>query len=291
MAKTAHRSWFRIALARAAGAPVLVAAPGEHLGAAIALAEHHVSGSWVVAAEQASEADIPLGESVGKSGKQGVVELDSASAANVATFAWPIGVVPQLAQAATLAGTRRGYAIRPDPTLFVVEAVTEREHLGELFLGMVERLPAADNLEIKVLEHYEEPGPTEVWLTSRVNAKKIIAFLDERDAELFGNGHIEIAVYIRDKHATLRLTEHKTVVFVADDRALADDVARWLADLEIPRIADTELVTIARAPHFHYRPAKSRDRVKFGEALYRQRLRKVATVRANAPVATPREPD
>jgi hypothetical protein len=42
-------------------------------------------------------------------------------------------------------------------------------------------------------------------------------------------------------------------------------------------------------PHFHYRLAKSRDRKKLGEALFRERLRRVDTLRAAA--TGPREPD
>ena len=42
-------------------------------------------------------------------------------------------------------------------------------------MGMIERLPAGDNLEVRVLDHFEDAATTDVWLTSRVNAKKIIA--------------------------------------------------------------------------------------------------------------------
>ena len=59
------RTWYRIALAASTGASVLVAAQGEHLGAAIAAAEAHGPGSHAIAIEVAAGDDVPLGESVG----------------------------------------------------------------------------------------------------------------------------------------------------------------------------------------------------------------------------------
>jgi len=39
------------------------------------------------------------------------------------------------------------------------------------------------------------------------------------------------------------------------------------------------LVRVSDVPHFHHRGAKARDRKKLGEELYRQRLRRVDTLR------------
>ena len=128
-----------------------------------------------------------------------------------------------------------------------------------------------------MLDHFEDAGASDVWLTSRIDARKILRFLDDHDEELIGNGHLELSVYVRKHKATLRLTEHKTVVWLAEDRALEDEVGRWLGELELPRAS--ELVTVRDAPHFHYRPARSRDRKKLGEELYRQRLRRVDSVK------------
>ncbi|HEU0037235.1 MAG TPA: hypothetical protein VFQ53_41780 [Kofleriaceae bacterium] len=266
------RTWYRVAIARPHAAPMLLAAEGEHLGMAIATAEHHVKGAYAIAAEVANSAEIPLGESVGK---ERVVEIGDAP--ELPTFHWPVGVIPSLAAPTERAEARRGYTIHDDPNLFVVEAQTEAEHLTDLFMGMIERLPTADNLEIRVLDHFEDAGTTDVYLTSRVDAKKILRFLDDHDDELFGNGHLETSIYIRKHKATLRLTEHKTVVWLSEDRTLETEVAGWLKDLAVPRVPS--LVTITRTPHFHYRPAKSRDRNKLEEYLYRQRLRRVDTLR------------
>jgi hypothetical protein len=283
MTHAVTRTWYRLALARpgATGAgAVLVAASGEHLGAAVAAAEHHVSGGHVIAAELASSDQVPLGESVGK---HPVVVLDEPAPGpdDLPAFRWPAGVLPQLGRGAALAGARRGYAIHadaapraaPSPALLAIEAQTDADHLVDLFLGLIERLPTADNLEVRVLDHYDDAGRTDVWLTSRVNAKKILRFLDDHDVELIGNGHVELSVYVRAHRATLRLTEHKTVLWLAEERALEAEVTGWLRELAVPRISP--LVTIASAPHFHYRPAKSRDRKKLSDELYRQRLRRV----------------
>jgi hypothetical protein len=268
VARAETRSWYRVAIALHGCADrSLVAASGEHVGEALDTAR---ATGWPIAVGAALASDIPLGESVGK---HHVVALGDAPA-ELPSFRWPLGVVPELGAGAALAAIRPGWTERASESLYVVEAQTEADNVGELFMGLVERLPSADNLEIRVLDHFEAAGATDVWLTSRVNGKKIIRFLDDHDAELFGNGHIEIGVYVRAHKATLRMTEHKTIVWLAEQRALAADVARWLAELDVPRV--DSLVTIRDAPHVHYRPTKSRGRAKLGEELYRQRLRKVA---------------
>jgi hypothetical protein len=183
-------------------------------------------------------------------------------------------VLPQIGHSVA---ARRGYVERPDPKLLVLEAMTDGDHLVDLFLGIVERLPAADNLEVRILDHFEGTGATNVWLTSRVNAKTIIRFLDDHESDIIFNGHVEVSVYVRRHRATLRLTEHKTVVWLAEERALEADMTKWLAELAIPRV--DSIATINAASHFHYRPAKSRDRKKLADQLYRQRLRVVDTVR------------
>lgn len=264
MARAAnHRSWYRVAL----GNGQIVAASGEHLGQAVVAAEQHAK-SFAVAVAQADA--TPLGDSVGK---QAVVATSETMAPTA--FHAPAGALPAIGSGLVL---RRGWIERPSESGFVVEAQTDAAHLVDLYLGLIERVPSADNLEVRVLPHYEDTGTTDVWLTSRVNAQKILRFLDDHDEELFGNGHIEISVYVRSHKATLRLTEHKTVAWIADDRALAGDVTKWLAELAVPPVE--ALPTVAGVPHFHYRGAKSRDRKKLGEELYRQRLRRVDKVPA-----------
>jgi len=241
------------------------------MGQAIAEARDHVEGSWPIAVEHAASENIPLGESVGK----GHV-LMLGSAPPIPTFRWPTGVLPALDSAAVFEGVQRGWAVHDREKLFVIEAQTDDEHLTDLFLGIIERLPAADNLEVRVLDHFEDAAATDVWLTSRINAKKILRFLDDHDVELLGNGHLELSVYLRAQKATLRLTEHKTVAWLAEDNALEADVTKWLRELDVPRV--DKLITVRDGPHFHYRPAKSRDRKKLSDELYRQRLRKVDSV-------------
>ena len=265
------RTWYRIALGRAGGAPpTVVAAAGEHMGVAVATAERHVPRSFAIAAEPASDSDIPLGESIGKSP---VVEIGAAP--SVPVFHWPVGVLPELTRAEAAGGVRRGWIVRPHGSLLVIEAQTDAEHLTDLFLGMIERLPSADNLEVRVQDHFENAGKTDVWLTSRIDARRILRFLDDHDVELLGNGHLELSIYVRAHRATLRLTEHKTVVWLANERALEAEVCRWFGELLVPPV--DSLVTVKDAPHFHYRHKASRDRKKLGEELYRQRLRCVDT--------------
>jgi hypothetical protein len=274
------RTWYRVAVARSGGVPAVVAAAGEHMGVAVAAAERHAPGSFAIAAEIADESQIPLGESLGKSA---VVELGAAP--ELPVFRWPVGVLPKLSAAGAASGAQRGWVHRPATDLQVIEAQTTADHLTDLFLGLIERLPSADNLEVRLLDHFEDGG-AEVWLTSRVDARRILRLLDDHDDDLLGNGHLELSVYLRAQRATLRLTEHRTVVWLASDRALEADIARWLRELEVPAVA--ALVTVKDAPHIHYRPARSRDRKRLGEVLYRERLRRVDALQPAAARA-PRE--
>jgi hypothetical protein len=276
------RTWYRIALARPGGPSLLVAAAGEHMGAAVAAAERHAPRSFAIAVELAPDSDIPLGDSLGKSG---IVDLGAAP--EVPVFHWPVGVLPQLSALALSAagaggverggGVQRGWIERPHDELLVIEAQTDADHVTDLFMGMIERLPSADNLEVRMLDHFDNAGHTDVWLTSRVDARWILRFLDDHDAELFGNGHLELSVYVRAQRATLRLTEHKTVVWLEQGRALDAQVRGWLGELSVPHAE--HLVGIKDVPHYHYRPAKSRDRRRLGDELFRQRLRKVDTLK------------
>ena len=288
------RTWYRIALARDGHEPIVVAAAGEHMGAAVEAAQASLAESWAVAADTVTATDlVPLGDSVGKNG---VVQLGAAPV-DTPRFRFPAGVLPRLGATAPLASVQRGFAMRPDPELVVVEAQTDAANLVDLFLGMIERVPTADNLEIRVLEHYDGGASTgagsaaegrrgsidggastDVWLTSRVDAKKVIRFLDEHDRDLIENGHVEINVYVRSQKGTLRLSEHKTVVWLAEGNALAAEVVGWFGELGIPRTDD--LVTVASVPHFHYRPAKSLDRKKLADGLFRDRLRRVARLKS-----------
>src|ERR1700748_19000 len=102
-------TWYRIALRRAGGPPVVIAAAGEHMGIAVAAAERHVPGGFAIAVEVAEDSEIPLGESLRKSA---LGELGAAP--DVPVFHWPVGVLPQLSRAAPASAVQRGWIVRPD---------------------------------------------------------------------------------------------------------------------------------------------------------------------------------
>lgn len=263
-------AWYRIALDDGDRVQ-LVVAPGEHLGAAIALAYARAARgrpAWAIAAEAAPAGDVPLGESVGK----GVV-VERTPPADLPRWRWPDGVLPTIEGARRLGAPRAGFARRRHDAAHVVEAMVPGDRLIETFMQRVEQLPAADNVEIKVAGHHDGAGQTEVWLTPRIDVKKAIRFLDDHDVELLGSGHVEVSIYLRAQRATLRLTEHKTIVWVCEDDATADEMSGWLAarDLApVPAIAE-----IASVAHYHWRGAKTLPRKKLLERLHRLRLRRV----------------
>jgi hypothetical protein len=267
------RSWYRVAVATKTGAPQLLLASGEHMGQAIAEAAKEISG-WPIAVDPGTAEEIPLGESVGKGH---VVKLGEAPA-TLSTFHWPAGALPATAGGTT--GVVRGWIERTAEGLSVIEAQTDHDHLIDLYLGLIERLPSGDNLEIRLLDHFDAAGVTDVWLTSRITVKKVLRFLDDHDDELFGNGHVELSVYVRAHKATLRLTQHKTVVWLSEGGALVPELERWLRELEVPHV--TALPSVADGAHHHYRPANSRDRKKLGDELFKQRLRKVDSIKPSS---------
>ena len=262
-------AWYRVAVGHPDAPPSLVVAPGEHLGAAIAAATSRHKGAWPIAVAAAAPDEVPLGESV----RKGIVVEKDAPTELPADLRWPTGIVPSLTVPGhKLAAMAPGWTRHPDDALLVIEAQVMVE-LGELFLGLVERLPVADNLEVRILDHHDGGGGEEVWLTPRLDVKRAIRFLDDHDVELVDNGHVEVSLYLRKERSTLRLTEHKTVVWLSEDLATADRVAEWLAELEVPRV--DALTTIADTAHFHYRPVRSSARDRMITRLGSMKLRRV----------------
>jgi hypothetical protein len=187
-------------------------------------------------------------------------------------FRWPRGVVPTIEAARTLRPVEGHLRSQHDATL-AIEAVVAGDRLLDVFLDVVERLPVADNVEVRITGQYDDAGTAEVWLSPRIDVKKAIRFLDDHDVELLGNGHIDVAIYLRADRSTLRLTEHKTLVWLTESAELADRFAAWMTERAVPAVDELQL--IAAVDHYHWRPASARSRVKLLEHLHRARLRKV----------------
>lgn len=266
--------WYRVALVDGDRTRVAIA-PGEQLGDAIrlALARAGRKDAWPFAVEPAEARDVPLGESVGK----GVVVERGEAPAGVTPFRWPSGVLPTLAGARALGRVSVGHARSRHGETEVVEAVVAGDQLVETFHQLVELLPSADNIEVRVMDHYDQGSETEVWLTPRLaDVRKVTRFLDDHDVELLGNGHVEVSVYLRKERSTLRLTEHKTIVWLTEDPALADRFAGWLVERDLPAVEPLALV--ASVDHYHWRPPSTRSRKKLTQYLHRMRLRCVDTL-------------
>jgi len=269
--------WYRIALADGDGTRLAVA-PGEELGQAIELARARAgrgeaSSIWPIAAEPAAPGEVPLGESVGKGVVvERLVAHDDVTV--VPVFRWPTGVLPTLEGARALGRPTEGHERSQHGATEAVEAVIAGDRLIETFLDIVELLPAADNVEVKVTGHHDATGTTEVWLTPRLaDVRKAIRFLDDHDVELLGNGHVEVAVYLRKQRSTLRLTEHKTILWLTEESGLADTFVEWLVEREVP--ATATLARLSAVAHYHWRPTATRNRKKLLQHLHRMRLRRV----------------
>ncbi len=264
-------TWFRIALGTDDG-PRLVVAPGPHLGAAIELASRRLGKAWPLAAATAAPGEVPLGESVGK----GVIALRDRPE-KVGAFRWPRGVVAALdggARPTVVTGTVE----RAASAGWALEAVAGGDDARERFLSIVERLPAVDNLEVRVAAHFDG-GRDDVWLTPRLSdPRRALRFLDDFEVDLLDSGHVDVAAYVRAPQSTWRLTQHKTLVWMTVDDALHARVRGWLDEAGLPR--REALPTIADGPHHHYRPAAASPRARLETRLHRARLRKVASTPA-----------
>jgi hypothetical protein len=273
-------TWYRIAFDDGDGVRLAVA-PGDHLGAAIGVAAARLGRNrpvWPVAAAQAPPGDVPLGESVGKGV---VVERIAPDTLEVSRrFHYPSGVVAALGggpRPPLVTGfiDRSGDRASGEP--LVLEAVVEGEGARERFLEVVERLPVVDNIEVQVADHFDG-GNTEVWLTPRLkDPRRALRFLDDFSLDLLDNGHVDVAVYVREPRSTFRLTQHKTLLWMSVDDGLHAKVRAWLehAGLE----ARDELATIAGSPHHHYRPAAASARGKLETRLGKAGMRKVDTLK------------
>ena len=269
------RSWYRIALAGATPHPVVVVAPGAHLGEAIANAVKHAGkGAWAAAVAAAAADEVPLGEAFGK---HDVVDRGAASQDLAVGMRWPLGVVPSFSEAARAATIAPGFARKTRSGAVLIEAITDGPALDEVLLDLVERLPAADNVEVKVLDHHDAGGSTDVWLTPRMNVRKAITFLDEHDVELLHNGHVELSIYLRAQRSTLRLGEHKTIGWLSEDTELTERVIGWLRNAGL---AERETIaTLADVAHFHWRPAATQPRRRLLDHLKKEGLRQVDSYR------------
>ena len=93
------------------------------------------------------------------------------------------------------------------------------------------------------------------------------------DKELIDNGFVELAIYLRKEQSTLRLTEHKTLEWTSYDAASIARSEKTLAALGIPKLE--ALVRAAELPHFHLRPAGTKDRAGLTKLLGKLRMRVV----------------
>jgi hypothetical protein len=274
------RTWYRIALAGAGPAPAIVVAPGGHLGEAIANGVRHVGrGAWAAAVNLAEPGEVPLGDSVGK---HDVVARPPIEASELPLgLRWPLGVVPSFGDAARAAAMKEGYARRTGD-VSVLEALVEGPRLDDVLLGFVEKLPAADNVEVKVLDHHDSAATTDVFLSPRIDVRKAIRLLDDNDIELLHNGHVEVSIYLRAQRSTLRLTEHKTIVWVSEDDDLTGKIAGWMRDVGLEENPD--LGSLSQLGHFHWRPAATSPRKRLIDRLRsRMGMRQVDSWKAIAP--------
>lgn len=277
-------NWYRVALADGDGIRLAIA-PGAHLGEALATAVSRVGRGrevWPVAATLATPGEVPLGDSVGK----GVV-VERGAATGVHGFHYPSGVIAALDRQGRSSAVTAGIAVYERDGTAVLEAVVAGGQARESYLEILERLPAVDNVEVRLADHDDGGDHDEIWLTPRLrDPRKALRFLDDLDVELLDNGHVDVAIYVREPRSTWRLTEHKTLVLLTDDPTLRPRILGWLGAAGLPLVE--QLTAVSGVPHLHYRPPAASDRQRLRAQLKKSGLRAVATVKGG--VSTPIAP-
>ena len=260
--------WYHVALTDGR-AVTLAAAEGDHPGLAIANATARVGRAgrvWPIGVAAAPAA--PLGESIGR----GVVVLPDPPT-GLALFEYPAGVVAALGERAR-AAIAPGYARSTDGDTHVVEAVVAGAAARDVFLDVIERLPAVDNVEIDVAAHADPVGDRQVWLTPRLkDARRALRFLDDFEEDCLTSGHVDVAVYVRAPRSTWRLTQHKTLLWLSEDAGLTDQLIGWLARRDLAPC--NPLATVAAGPHLHYRSPRSSARPRLLARLKSAGLKRV----------------
>jgi hypothetical protein len=240
---------------------------GTHLGQCIARAEQ--KNGRVIAVEPS---DAPMGEAVGKV----TVERGAGPALmhGADQHGWCRGIVARGLSMPLLPIT--GYVVHRHTSSVAVEAMTTASSVHDLWLTMIEQMPVIDNIEVKLLSHFGNAAHTDVWLTPRINGKKAVRFLDDHEADISNNGHVEAAAYARHSKSTLRLTEHKTVLWVSDTHSTVAQVESWLATAKIPQV--DALPDLSSVPHLHYRIDGSSHRERMEKRVASMKLRRVDRV-------------
>ena len=269
--------WFRLELRDDASVPLVIAARAPHLGAAIELARKKHPRHRLIAAATGA-AMPPIGDSVSK--EQVILAEEALLAPDV--LALPPGLVRLAVPDGSSPPLTVGWVRRETPDVAVViEAQPDPTRIHETWMRVIERLPSADNIEVMVRDPYDRREPAgaptggAAWLTSRIDAKKALRFLDDHDDILTEHGHVRLSLYVRASRSTLRLTEAKTLVWISEDQATVAAATGWFDALGLPALPS--LTTAADVPHLRYRGSRAGDRTHLEERLYQMRLRIVPT--------------
>ena len=170
------------------------------------------------------------------------------------------------------------YTVNSDETPFCVEVVVDRRRIENVFFQLVEMLPSASALEIRICGHWDDTRKTGIWLSPDWDSpKKVVSYLKRYKYDLLYNGFVEVSVYSRQEKSTLRLDDHKIIEFYSEHTRYLEDFVGNVEQLGFkPR---APFLTIARGfHHFHYRPSNSLDRVALANALEADGFRFVESI-------------
>lgn len=141
-----------------------------------------------------------------------------------------------------------------------VEVVVDRRRLLDTFFSLLRWLPSASAIEVRIRGHWDNTHKTGIWLSPDWDSHEVILkYIDDRQPDLLMSGYVDIAIYCRPERATLRLTHHKTIVFLADNRTGVGRCVSKIQDLGFSPI-ESALMIGRGFCHYHYRLPNSHDR-------------------------------
>ncbi len=185
-------------------------------------------------------------------------------------FQFPAGIVPcdcGVAGEPDPGEIVETYVVKSQEAPFSVEVVVDRRRLVDTFYSLLEWLPSANALEVRIHGSWDNSRRTDIWLSPEWDSGKVIReYIEDRKVDLIMNGFVELGVNCREEEATLRLTDHKMISFYAQDMRYVDSCISKLEEMCFVPVESALMIQYGMH-HFHYLPPDSHDRASLIAAL------------------------
>lgn len=153
-----------------------------------------------------------------------------------------------------------GYEVTEEDDLIEISAVIEEHDLLDIYLALVGVLPDIQVFWIKIEDHWEEVEETAIYVNQQLDSQeKIAAFISQHELDTLKNGHVTITTYANAGATNVNISDHKTIVVLTYEPAIATALCNVLDGRGIKATAN--LISIMYGfHHWHYRHPEALDR-------------------------------